>query len=432
VAYAAVRDCLTIRAQPRARASPSPLGSVRCRHGHASERGQRAIDDFPRFGLQQFQYRFPDRIERLVFEVGGDVEKPLLVEERFLQLPRTKQVSDLHCVTTWSKCGLEWSGVRFRDFYEQLVVPGVRPEADARLVVLRGQDGNRASLPLEDLLADDVLLADTLDGQPLSIAHGAPVRLVAPGHYGYKNFKHLRAIEFWRDARHYRYPAPSFLDLRERASIAKRERSAYRIGWYDRSTDSQFPPHAGSLASSSNETPEEARRLSRSQLFSVSCRSLLGRTARWQRPVLATGTGCDVEDLARLGQENAVPYASRDDQGLPGREGNPSRGLLVLEHDGDIPGKQEEKLVAVRMHLTSVRWLSGHERRSDGEAIDSRRRTGSPRYLTGLTVTMKPDDCVRQVDRAARLIRHDASEMLWCHLTNRRPAADRRNFRDAI
>src|SRR5262245_56760281 len=149
-------------------------------------RGQRAIDDFPRFGLQQFQYRFPDQIERVAFEVGGDVETPLLVEERFLRLPRTTQVSDLHCVTTWSKCGLEWSGVRFRDFYEGLVVPEVRPEADARLVVFRGQDGNRASLPLEDLLADYILLADTLDVEPISIAHGAPVRLVAPGHYGYK------------------------------------------------------------------------------------------------------------------------------------------------------------------------------------------------------------------------------------------------------
>ena len=67
-------------------------------------KGQRSIDDFPRFGLQQFQYRFPDQTERVAFDVDGDVEKPLRVEERFLQLPRTTQVSDLHCVTTWSKC----------------------------------------------------------------------------------------------------------------------------------------------------------------------------------------------------------------------------------------------------------------------------------------------------------------------------------------
>jgi len=193
-------------------------------------KGQRAIDDFPRFGLQPFQLRFPDQIERVSFEVGGDVEKPLAVEGRFLELPRTRQVSDLHCVTTWSKCGLEWAGVRFRDFYEQLVVPEVRPEPDARLVVFRGQDGNRASLPLEDLLADDVLLADSLAGQPLSIAHGAPLRLVAPGHYGYKNIKHLRAIEFWRDARNYRYPAPAFLD-HPRARVDREERARGLPNW---------------------------------------------------------------------------------------------------------------------------------------------------------------------------------------------------------
>jgi DMSO/TMAO reductase YedYZ molybdopterin-dependent catalytic subunit len=71
----------------------------------ARPKGQRAIEDFPRFGLQQFQYRFPDQIERVAFEVGGGVEKPLLVEERFFQLPRTKQVSDFHCVTTWTPPG---------------------------------------------------------------------------------------------------------------------------------------------------------------------------------------------------------------------------------------------------------------------------------------------------------------------------------------
>ncbi len=193
-------------------------------------KGQRAIDDLPRFGLLQFQNRFPDRTGCVAFEVRGDVANPLSVEARFLELPRTKPVSDLHCVTTWSKCGLEWSGVRFRDFYEQLVVPEVRPEADARLVVFRGQDGNRASLPLEDLLADDVLLADTLDGQPLSVAHGAPLRLVAPGHYGYKNIKHLKAIEFWRDARRCRYPAPGFLD-HPRARVGHEERAVGLPNW---------------------------------------------------------------------------------------------------------------------------------------------------------------------------------------------------------
>lgn len=192
--------------------------------------GQQEIDDFPRFGLRQFLRRLPDQIDCVAFEVRGDVENARSVEGRFLELPRTTQRSDLHCVTTWSACGLEWAGVRFRDFYEQFVVPDARPEAGADFVVIRGQDGFRTSLPLDDLMADDVLLADTLDGEPLSIAHGAPVRLVAPSHYAFKSIKHLRAIEFWRDARNYRYPGPKFLD-HPRAWVEHEERSAALPNW---------------------------------------------------------------------------------------------------------------------------------------------------------------------------------------------------------
>lgn len=196
-------------------------------------KGQQKIDDFPRFGLRQFLNRLPDQTDCAAFEVRGDVENALSVEERFLDLPRTTQRSDLHCVTTWSTCGLEWAGVRFRDFYEQFVLPDARPDAGADFVVIRGQDGFRTSLPLNDLMTDDVLLADTLDGEPLSIAHGAPVRLVAPSHYGYKNIKHLRAIEFWRDSRNYRYPGPKFLD-HPRARVEHEERSAVLPNWFAR------------------------------------------------------------------------------------------------------------------------------------------------------------------------------------------------------
>ena len=48
---------------------------------------------------------------------------------------------------------------------------------------------------LEDALIDDVLLAEHLDGQPLSADHGAPLRLVSPSQYGFISTKHLCAIE---------------------------------------------------------------------------------------------------------------------------------------------------------------------------------------------------------------------------------------------
>ena len=126
---------------------------------------------------------------------------------------------------------ISWRWSLFRDFYEQLVVPRVHPEADATLVVLRGQDGLAQSLPLEDMLAPDLLLADRLDGERLCVAHGAPLRLVAPAHCGCKSVRHLNAIEFWRDARNHRFPGPRFLMNPPRARVMHEERGRVFPPW---------------------------------------------------------------------------------------------------------------------------------------------------------------------------------------------------------
>lgn len=160
--------------------------------------GQFRIEHFPRFGLPPFAYRFPRQVGRIELQVSGEVERPLVVSEQLQRLRRVEQVSNFHCVTTWSHCSLTWSGFRFADFYESIILPAIRPQPGSDIVMLRGQDGYESSLPLEDLLAEDVLLADRLNGQPLTVEHGAPLRLVAPAHYGYKNMKHLWRIRFCR------------------------------------------------------------------------------------------------------------------------------------------------------------------------------------------------------------------------------------------
>lgn len=194
--------------------------------------GQFEYSRFPRFGLGKFAARFPAAPERIRFRIAGDVECELLAETAFAALPRVEQRSDFHCVTSWSISDCRWSGVRFTDFHAQLVQPLARPLPGAELVVLRGEDGYCTSLPLADLLRDDVLLADRLNGEGLGIEHGAPLRLVAPAHYGYKNVKHIVAIEFWRDARAYRFPFPypSFMD-HPRARVALEERGKWFPGW---------------------------------------------------------------------------------------------------------------------------------------------------------------------------------------------------------
>lgn len=155
----------------------------------------------------------------------------LTIDRQLHDLPRIDQRSDFHCVTTWSVVDAAWSGWRFADFYARVVQPEAAPDAGATLVVFRGEDGYCSCLPLEDLLQADVLLADRLNGAPLGLEHGAPLRLVAPAHYGYKNVKHLTAIEFWRDRRAYRFPFPypALMD-HPRARVAFEERGRWIPG----------------------------------------------------------------------------------------------------------------------------------------------------------------------------------------------------------
>jgi len=191
--------------------------------------GQRDIGEFPRFGLTQFADRFPRQTEHVDIQIGGDVRNAVTLSTELGDLPRITHTSDFHCVTTWTARSLRWGGFRFSDFFEQIAVPVAQPEPDAKFVLFRCQDGYSVSLPLDDLMANGVLLADELDEQPLTIAHGAPLRLVAPAHYGYKNAKHLKGIEFWRDAREYRPAAFRFMD-HPRARVDFEERGRWIPG----------------------------------------------------------------------------------------------------------------------------------------------------------------------------------------------------------
>jgi DMSO/TMAO reductase YedYZ molybdopterin-dependent catalytic subunit len=97
----------------------------------------------------------------------------------------------------------EWEGVPLAPLLREA---GVRP--DTREVVFFGADGaeerlrgNRypsrfaRSLPIADALGEDVLLAHRLNGEPLPLEHGAPLRLIAPGWYGVSQVKWLERIE---------------------------------------------------------------------------------------------------------------------------------------------------------------------------------------------------------------------------------------------
>lgn len=152
--------------------------------------GQRPTERFPVLDLGMHP-AVDERRWRL--RVDGPVEAPLEVDwQGFLALgPKREQTCDFHCVTTWSRLDLRWAGLAFVELAAR-----VRPAAAARFVVAHGRDGYTTNLPLEDLLADDVLLAYELAGQPLPVEHGGPLRLLVPRRYGWKSAKFLDRLEF--------------------------------------------------------------------------------------------------------------------------------------------------------------------------------------------------------------------------------------------
>ncbi len=124
--------------------------------------------------------------------LDGLVERPReLTYAELLALPRAEQVSTFHCVTGWTVRGVRWAGVRFDDL---LASAGLRPGAHA-LRFVSAERPYTDSLTLEQARLADAMLAYEMDGQPLARAHGAPVRVVIPEMYGYKNVKWVERIE---------------------------------------------------------------------------------------------------------------------------------------------------------------------------------------------------------------------------------------------
>jgi DMSO/TMAO reductase YedYZ molybdopterin-dependent catalytic subunit len=131
--------------------------------------------------------------------VTGRCENPFTLSwDDFLALPQVEDVSDFHCVTTWSRYDNHWKGVRFSTIAERAV-----PARDAAHVLCTGSDFMPGSgipyttnLPLARAVEDDVLLVHAWEGVPLPREHGGPCRMITPKLYAWKGTKWIRKIEF--------------------------------------------------------------------------------------------------------------------------------------------------------------------------------------------------------------------------------------------
>ena len=123
--------------------------------------------------------------------IDGLVRRPVeLPYHDLLALPRAEQVSTFHCVTGWTVDHVHWGGVRFG---ELLALAQPLPQAHAAHFVSAEIPYNDY-LTLADVSLPDVMLAYEMDGGPIPQEHGAPVRVVIPQMYGYKNVKWVTRI----------------------------------------------------------------------------------------------------------------------------------------------------------------------------------------------------------------------------------------------
>jgi DMSO/TMAO reductase YedYZ molybdopterin-dependent catalytic subunit len=124
--------------------------------------------------------------------VGGLARQPLeLTYDDLRALPSADQVSTFHCVTGWVVKNVNWRGVRLQELLKRAAP---LPQAQA-LHFVSAEKPYDDFLELNQATLPDVMLAYEMDGKPLAREHGAPVRLVIPDMYGYKNVKWVERID---------------------------------------------------------------------------------------------------------------------------------------------------------------------------------------------------------------------------------------------
>ena len=163
--------------------------------------GQRLVREWPvlDLGVQPLV-----ALEDWRLTIDGAVANPIRWNwEAFKAAPQVEDVSDIHCVTAWSRYDNRWRGVK-----ATYLIDLVQPKPEARHVVFHSHDGYTTNVTREMFAADDVLIAHSWDGVPLTREHGGPARVIMPQFYFWKSAKWLRRIEFTIEDR------PGFWEVR--------------------------------------------------------------------------------------------------------------------------------------------------------------------------------------------------------------------------
>jgi DMSO/TMAO reductase YedYZ molybdopterin-dependent catalytic subunit len=151
--------------------------------------GQKLVQDWPvlDLGIQ------PDvRPEKFRLDIDGAVENRIgMTLDEVLALEQQETISDMHCVTQWSRYDNRWKGVAARTLIDL-----VKPDPLVRHVIFHAHDGYTTNVRLDQFDQPDVFLVHEWEGKPISRQHGGPVRMLIPRLYLWKSAKWVRRIEF--------------------------------------------------------------------------------------------------------------------------------------------------------------------------------------------------------------------------------------------
>ena len=151
--------------------------------------GQRLVQDWPVLDLGAQPDIAPDRFR---LDIDGAVRRPISLRlPEFMALPQQDSISDIHCVTQWSRYDNAWRGVA-----AATLLALVDPLDTAHHVILHASDGYTTNLHRTQFDQPDVFLVHSWNNTPLDRNHGGPVRALVPRFYLWKSAKWINRIEF--------------------------------------------------------------------------------------------------------------------------------------------------------------------------------------------------------------------------------------------
>jgi DMSO/TMAO reductase YedYZ molybdopterin-dependent catalytic subunit len=126
-------------------------------------------------------------------DAGGGVAPFALQMADVQSLPKVDLVTRLCCIEGWSTV-VHWGGVRFSDFTKKYFPSGKK--VPAYVYMATPDEEYYVGLDRKSALHPQTLLVWEMNGKPLELSHGAPLRLAIPVKYGIKNIKRIGTIRF--------------------------------------------------------------------------------------------------------------------------------------------------------------------------------------------------------------------------------------------